>query len=114
MAHLHVDRMSRSLEGIELAMVLEEALLSGDKHVAALKPYLLDEPVEALCIRGGFETEIVIYARHGHTAFFVATDSAQFGMGTTNEFGDVIDAYHYPNLTMALRAFIGAATRESR
>ena len=29
------------------------------KQLAVLKPYLLDAPVEALCVRGGFETEIV-------------------------------------------------------
>jgi len=103
--------MSNDLEGVELAMALEEALLDGDKQVSVLKPYLLDAPVVALCIRGGFETEVVVYAKHRHTAFFVATDSAQFGIGTTNEFGDVIEAFHYPNLTMALRAFVGAANR---
>ena len=92
-------------------MALEEALENGDKQVAGLRPYLLDPPVEALCIRGGFETAVVVYAKHGNTAFFVATDSAQFGVGTTNEFGDVIDAFHYPNLRMALRAFVGAASR---
>jgi hypothetical protein len=99
------------LHGVDLAMALEEALSSGEKRVAALRPYLLDAPVEALCIHGGFETEVVVYARYGHTAFFVAIDSARFGVGTTNEFGDVIEAYHYPNLTMALRAFVGAAAR---
>jgi len=104
--------MKSDIDGIELAASLEEALDNGDKDLAVLKPYLLRAPLEALCIRGGFETDIIIYARHEKTAFFIAMDSAQFGVGEMNEHGDVVDAFHYPNIKMALRSFVGAVTRK--
>lgn len=102
------------MEGVELAMALEEALASGDRSVAALQPYLVDPPVFATCVKGGFEFEVVVYARHGKAVFFVSGEADQFGMGTVNEFGDVVESNHYPTLSMALRAFAGAIKRSTQ
>lgn len=100
-----------TMDSVELAMALEQALESGDRQAAELRPYLVDPPVAVSCIKGGFETEVVIYARHGRTVFFLSMDAPRFGVGETNEFGDVVEAYHYPNIGMALRAFAGAVDR---
>ncbi len=98
---------------VELAMALEEALENGDKRLAELKLYLVEPPAVVSCIKGGFEIDVVIYAKCRNTAFFVSAEAAQFGVGTLNEFGDVVESDHCPNITMALRAFAGAVKEES-
>ena len=93
---------------VELAMALEGALQGQiDHRHAEIAPYLI-EPVAATCVKGGFEIEVAIFAKHKSTAFFVSLESLQFGVGDLNEFGDIVESHHYPNITMASRAFIGA------
>jgi hypothetical protein len=58
---------------------------------------------------GGFVTEIIVYASYQGTAFFVSVETGRFGVGETNEYGDVVAARHYPTMKMALRAFVGSA-----
>ena len=96
---------------VEFAMAFEESLLSGDERFAVLKPHLLERPKVVSCIKGGFELEVVIYALYKNTALFVSLEAAQFGVGTVNVYDDVIESTHYPNATMALRAFVGATSR---
>ncbi len=85
----------------------------GLDEIEDLKPYRLDPPRVVSCIKGGFEIEVVIYAEHANVALFISVDAGQFGVGTTSEYGDIVDSNHYANVTMALRSFLGAV-RESR
>ncbi|MBL8513798.1 MAG: hypothetical protein JNJ55_07380 [Betaproteobacteria bacterium] len=78
-----------------------------DNEMAVLKPYLV-EPREVLCVKGGFEIQAIILAAHGKNAFFAVPSTDHFGAGTTNEYGDIVESHHYPNLTMAVRSFLGA------
>ena len=94
---------------MELAGALEEALHGRlGNRLPELRPYLVQPPVVAACVKGGFEIEVAIFAKHRTVAFFVSLEAAQFGVGTMNEFGDVVESTHYPNITMALRSFVGA------
>jgi hypothetical protein len=94
---------------VALASAFERALQGGSgKRLAELRPYLVDPPMAASCIKGGFEVEVAIFAKHLDTAFFVSLDGAQFGVGTMNEFGDIVESNHYLNITMAIRGFVGA------
>jgi hypothetical protein len=71
----------------------------------------VDPPVAKPCIHGGFVTDVVVYARHQATVFFLSLEAGQVGVGATNEYGDVVAARHYPTITMALRAFVGLMKR---
>jgi hypothetical protein len=84
-----------------------------DNRLSELGPYLVQPPVVAICVKGGFEIEVAVFAKHGTTAFFVSLEAAQFGVGTMNEFGDIVESNHYPNITMALRSFVGAIKEAS-
>ncbi|HLX23497.1 MAG TPA: hypothetical protein VKR38_09155 [Usitatibacter sp.] len=92
---------------------ISNVLNEGLDEIGDLTPYRLDPPRGASCIKGGFEIEVVVYAEHANTAFFISVDAGQFGVGTTNEYGDIVESNHYPNITMALRSFLGAV-REPR
>jgi hypothetical protein len=78
-----------------------------DREMADLKPYMV-EPRKVLCVKGGFEIDVVILAMHREHAFFAIPSTNHFGAGITNEYGDIVDSHHYPNLTLAVRSFLGA------
>ena len=96
-------------DAVELVMALEESLGSGsDERLKPLAPYRIDPAETVSCVKGGFEIEVAVVAKHRDIAFFVSLDAGQFGVGNTNEFGDVVESNHYPNITMAVRSFVGA------
>lgn len=98
-----------NLDALELIMSIEEGIGSGsDERLKALAPYRMDEAETVSCVKGGFDVEVAVVAKHGNTAFFVSLDAGQFGVGTTNESGDIVESNHYPNITMAVRSFLGA------
>ena len=97
------------VDPVELVMALEETISNGsDERLKPLAPYLVDPAAMVSCVKGGFDIEVAVFAKHRDTAFFVSLDAGQFGVGTTNEFGDVVESNHYPNITMAVRSFLGA------
>ncbi len=100
-------------DSVELAMALEEELAGPlHKKLADLEPYLV-EPHLTLCIKGGFQTEVAVYAKHANAVFFVILETLRFGAGTISEFGDIIESHHYPNVTMATRSFLGLVSEQS-
>lgn len=100
-------------DSVELTMALEEELEGPlQKRLTELQAYLV-EPYQTLCIKGGFQTEVAVYAQHANAVFFVILETLRFGAGTTNEFGDIIESHHYPNVTMATRSFLGLVNEQS-
>ena len=95
------------MDAFELTVALEEELEGSlRKRLAELQPYLV-EPYQTVCVKGGFETEVAVYARHVNAVFFVILETLRFGAGMTNQQGDIVESHHYPNITMATRSFLG-------
>src|SRR5215831_9600503 len=92
-------RRTRTSDPVELASALEEALENGDRRFAQLQPFLVRPPQVVSCVKGGFEIEVVVFARHRNTAFFASLEATQFGVGEMNAFGDIIASDHYTNIT---------------
>jgi len=97
-----------SLERVEMIMALEEALDGTvPERISELKRYLVP-PFLATCIRGGFSTDVTVFARHRSTVLFASLGAAVFGVGVLNSAGEVRESLHYPTVAMATRAFLGA------
>ena len=75
----------------------------GDLEPFRVSPYVVS------CVKGGFETEVAVFARSDRVVFFVSLDALRFGAGRINKFGDIIESTHYPTITMATRSFLGMA-----
>ena len=88
----------------ELRKQLERSLRG---QLDQLEPYRVP-PYHTLCVKGGFEMDVAVFARQGTAVFFVSLDALRFGVGVLNELGDIVESDHYPNVTMATRSFIGA------
>jgi hypothetical protein len=69
-------------------------------------------PYMVTCVKGGFETDVAVFAKRGGAVFFVSLDALMFGAGSINDFGDIIESMHYPNITMAVRSFLGMAREQ--
>jgi hypothetical protein len=95
-------------DGIELAMAFEGQLLDGGNRFPEIKLHLTPWPRYAKAITPTGETEIVIYALHHGTAFFLSLDGAKFGVGRTEDRDTVVDPRCFPTLEAALRAFAAA------